>query len=85
MVAGLPRTTLRPQPIQAPGSDPTYDRQSRLFGDRGQAVLAAQKIGVIGAGGAGSLLVEYLARLGVGDSWWSTTIASNDRIITRSR
>jgi molybdopterin/thiamine biosynthesis adenylyltransferase len=37
-----------------------------VFGDRGQALLAAQKVGVIGAGGAGSLVVEYLARLGVG-------------------
>jgi len=47
-------------------ADPTFDRQSRLFGDCGQAVLARQKVGVIGAGGAGSLVVEYLARLGVG-------------------
>lgn len=43
-----------------------YDRQARLFGDRGQALLETVKVGVIGAGGAGSLLVEYLARLGVG-------------------
>ena len=43
-----------------------YDRQVRLFGDRGQATLATQKVAVIGAGGAGSLINEYLARLGVG-------------------
>src|SRR5207248_1774632 len=43
-----------------------YDRQVRLFGDRGQAVLGKAKVGVIGAGGVGSLVVEYLARLGVG-------------------
>nr|WP_256097081.1 ThiF family adenylyltransferase [Streptomyces agglomeratus] len=49
-----------------PTTDLTYDRQSRLFGDRGQAILAGQKVAVIGAGGAGSLIVEYLARLGVG-------------------
>jgi hypothetical protein len=66
VVAGLPLRRLRPAPPAPPGDDPTYDRQSRLFGDRGQALLAAQKVGVIGAGGAGSLLVEYLARLGVG-------------------
>lgn len=44
----------------------TYDRQSLMFGDQGQAILVGQKVGVIGAGGAGSLIVEYLARLGVG-------------------
>ena len=38
----------------------------RLFGDRGQEILAAQKVAIIGAGGAGSLINEYLARLGVG-------------------
>ncbi len=43
-----------------------YDRQARLFGDAGQARLGKLKVGVIGVGGAGSLLVEYLARLGVG-------------------
>lgn len=46
--------------------DETYDRQSRIFGDRGQQLLSKLKVGVIGAGGAGSLIVEHLARLGVG-------------------
>ena len=45
---------------------PQYDRQVRLFGDRGQEILAAQKVAVIGAGGAGSIINEYLARLGIG-------------------
>ncbi|MGE2721219.1 ThiF family adenylyltransferase [Mycolicibacterium celeriflavum] len=66
VVAGLPLKILRAAPPPRPRDDPTFDRQSRLFGDRGQAVLASQKVGVVGAGGAGSLLVEYLARLGVG-------------------
>ncbi len=44
----------------------TYDRQARLFGDSGQDLLRRQTVGVIGAGGVGSLLIEYLARLGVG-------------------
>jgi len=43
-----------------------YDRQARLFGDRGQDLLSRLSVGVIGAGGVGSLVVEYLARLGVG-------------------
>lgn len=45
----------------------TYDRQARIFGDRGQEILSSLKVGIIGAGGVGSLLVEYLARLGVGN------------------
>jgi molybdopterin/thiamine biosynthesis adenylyltransferase len=43
-----------------------FDRQARLLGDEGQALLRQTKVGVIGAGGVGSLVVEYLARLGVG-------------------
>jgi molybdopterin/thiamine biosynthesis adenylyltransferase len=49
-----------------PGVDPIYNRQALLFGDRGQALLATLKVGVIGAGGAGSLLLQWLAHLGVG-------------------
>ncbi|HET7059707.1 MAG TPA: ThiF family adenylyltransferase [Candidatus Saccharimonadales bacterium] len=44
-----------------------YNRQAMLFGNRGQKILEQQRIAVIGAGGAGSLIVEYLARLGVKD------------------
>ncbi len=58
------------------GCDAAYDRQARLFGDAGQDILASIKVGVIGAGGAGSLLVEYLSRLGVGH----LVVADPDRI-----
>lgn len=44
-----------------------YDRQARLFGDAGQDILASAKVGIIGLGGVGSLLAEYLGRLGVGN------------------
>jgi tRNA A37 threonylcarbamoyladenosine dehydratase len=43
-----------------------YDRQSRMFGDRGQEVLAGIKVVIIGLGGVGSLLSEWLSKLGVG-------------------
>ncbi len=44
----------------------TYDRQIRFLGKAGQRRLKGTKVGIIGLGGAGSLVVEYLARLGVG-------------------
>jgi molybdopterin/thiamine biosynthesis adenylyltransferase len=47
-------------------ANPMYDRQARLFGDAGQAILSGAKVGIIGLGGVGSLLAEYLAHLGVG-------------------
>lgn len=78
-VLGWPIRVLRPEPVAEAGSDETFDRQSRLFGDRGQAMLRELHVGVIGAGGVGSLLVEYLARLGVG----RLTIADPD-VLERS-
>ncbi len=66
-VAGRPQLTLTPQPVSAQVADPTYDRQTRIFGDRGQAILARSKVAVVGLGGIGSLIAEYLARLGVGE------------------
>ena len=42
-----------------------YDRQVRMFGKTGQDVLASCRVGIIGLGGIGSLVAEYLARLGV--------------------
>lgn len=48
------------QPMEA------HDRQLRMFGQAGQANLARCRVAIIGLGGIGSLLAEYLARLGVG-------------------
>jgi tRNA A37 threonylcarbamoyladenosine dehydratase len=45
---------------------PSFHRQARLFGDIGQDILRGLKIGIIGLGGGGSLLNEWLARLGIG-------------------
>lgn len=53
-----------------------HARQVLMFGPLGQERLSAARVGVIGAGGVGSLLVEYLARLGVG----SLVVADPDRI-----
>jgi hypothetical protein len=43
-----------------------HDRQIRMFGKAGQACLAKCRVGIIGLGGIGSIVAEYLARLGVG-------------------
>lgn len=56
--------------------DPTYDRQARLLGPDGNALLRHLRVGIIGAGGVGSLLVEFLARLGVG----TLVVADPDRV-----
>ena len=55
-----------PCPPKPRNADPHYDRQVRLFGDRGQEILTHQKVAIIGAGGVGSLINEYLSRLGIG-------------------
>ncbi|WP_228563246.1 ThiF family adenylyltransferase [Catenulispora rubra] len=49
-----------------PAAHSDYDRQSRLFGAAGQAVLGQMHVAVVGLGGIGSILVELLGRLGVG-------------------
>jgi hypothetical protein len=54
-------------PDRQSGTNQMYDRQARLFGDAGQHLLARTKVGIIGLGGAGSLIAEYLGRLGVGE------------------
>lgn len=53
-----------PQP--ASGLSLAHDRQVRMFGAAGQAVLGISKVAVVGLGGVGSLVAEYLARLGIG-------------------
>ena len=66
-VVSLQPRRLYPRPsAMAQHINPMYDRQVRLFGETGQKLLGALKVGVIGAGGGGSLLLQMLARLGVG-------------------
>ncbi len=66
-VVGRQVRRLYPNPTARPPKAPLiYDRHARLFGDVGQAILGDLKVGIIGLGGGGSLLNEWLARLGVG-------------------
>lgn len=43
-----------------------YDRQVRAFGPEMQRLLSGMSVGVVGAGGTGSSVIEQLIRLGVG-------------------
>ena len=43
------------------------DSTIRLWGEEGQAVIGNMRVGIAGLGGVGSILVEFLARLGVGE------------------
>lgn len=67
VVSGACRMLLTPQPLSRPGStDARYARQVLLFGDDGQELLRNATVAVVGLGGIGSIVVELLARLGVG-------------------
>lgn len=43
-----------------------YDRQVRAFGEVGQQRLRALRVGIVGLGGTGSVVLEQLTHLGVG-------------------
>jgi hypothetical protein len=53
-------------PVAPPEAKEAWARQALLLGARGQALLRGMKVGVIGAGGAGSLVLQQLNHLGVG-------------------
>lgn len=53
-------------PAPPPATAPGWDRQLRMFGDRGQTLLQDTTVTIVGLGGLGSLLAEMLGRLGVG-------------------
>lgn len=53
-------------PELPPEAGPEYTRQVMLFGSRGQALLKGARIGIIGAGGGGSIINQDVAYLGVG-------------------
>jgi len=77
LILGKSIRRLYPNPYGANTSyDQRYDRQSRIFGSSGQAILHKTKVGIIGLGGAGSQLADFLSKLGVG----KFVLADPDRI-----
>ena len=65
-IVGRTVRRLYSSPKRAAKAGASFDRQVRMFGHAGQALLGASKVAVVGLGGVGSLVAEYLARLGVG-------------------
>jgi ThiF family protein len=67
IVVGSALERLTPSPKKdLPAAAQTYDRQRRMFGKLGQRELADCHVAILGLGGIGSLVAEYLAHLGVG-------------------
>jgi hypothetical protein len=67
VVVGSRRSVLTAEPDPTePTADAQYHRQALLFGAAGQRILGTSKVAIVGAGGVGMLLVQTLARLGVG-------------------
>lgn len=49
------------------GLSEVFDRQVRAFGAAGQRTIGCMRIGIVGLGGAGSIVAQQLAYLGVRD------------------
>lgn len=57
--------TLHSELSDGTGIGDQHDRQIRAFGPSGQRIVQGLKVGVIGAGGTGSVVLQQLAHLGV--------------------
>jgi molybdopterin/thiamine biosynthesis adenylyltransferase len=67
-VVGESSETLSDQPCtESAKTAERFDRQVRLFGADGQQLLRELSVAVVGVGGGGSMLIEQLAHLGVGE------------------
>jgi molybdopterin/thiamine biosynthesis adenylyltransferase len=64
---GETRDVLFDPEVESPVALDRFDRQVRAFGATGQAALSRLRVGIVGLGGTGSLIVQQLAHLGVED------------------
>lgn len=55
------------RPLHTVQNNKAVDSTLRLWGEGGQEVLNRIRVGIAGLGGVGSILTEFLARLGVGE------------------
>lgn len=69
VVVGSRTRRLYSRPAKAPKTtyQPSVDRQVLFLGQAGQAELQKARIAIVGLGGVGSMIVQDLARLGVGE------------------
>lgn len=58
-------------------ADERFDRQVRALTHEGQAALRSLRVGVVGAGGLGSHVIQQLIHLGVGD----IVVVDPDRVV----
>lgn len=66
-IVGAQLARLQPTPPHAQhAAEARFDRQARMFGAEGQAILRRMTVAVIGLGGGGSIVSEQLTHLGVG-------------------
>jgi molybdopterin/thiamine biosynthesis adenylyltransferase len=54
-------------PVQGGAPSEEHDRQVRAFGAEGQKSISALRVGIVGLGGTGSIVLQELAHLGVRD------------------
>lgn len=67
VVVGATRQVICDPDVTAVAEIDTFDRQVRAFGKAGQLALQRLRVGIVGLGGTGSIVLEQLAHLGVQD------------------
>jgi molybdopterin/thiamine biosynthesis adenylyltransferase len=65
-IVGASAERLLPTPSRGAATDPRFDRQARMFGAEGQEKLRDSTVAIVGLGGGGSMVLEQLAHLGIG-------------------
>src|SRR6266446_1564964 len=66
-VTGVGRTLEFGETLSDPTSAVRYDRQIRALGSHGQRKLETIRVGIVGVGGTGSVVLQQLVHLGVMD------------------
>ncbi len=64
-VVGVGRRILWGEQSRQAQADKRYDRQVRIFGEDGQVILKSIRVGIVGLGGTGTVVLQQLAHLGV--------------------
>ncbi len=66
-----------PEPLPPPPTvEPRWDRQARIYGDRGHDLFKRSRLGIVGLGGGGSVANDLASSLGIG----SLVLVDPDRV-----